>query len=265
MFSVTYEGVDGTRWHLAGPDRGAEGVQLASIEQLVGAVSVSTTPGPGRVGVIRTGLPRVSEMAGGVPVIICGADATPQQPTFEAMRAFRRAWSQLTPGVLELGSVDSSILRARVWLAEPLAPPVNDPYDSPVQRHNLAVPIVADAGYWSGPRQEYEGIGAPVEIYNRGDLQVWPVVSWEGAGPTITGPGVAPLVLPTAPEGAQIDLNPATGTVITVDGEPAPELWSQLRGRSFPTGIPPRGTAVWTFSAGAMATVTPRVLDPWSW
>lgn len=267
MFAVTYRGVDGSVWQLATT---ADGVHLLSLDGLVGSVSESTTPAPGRTGVLRTGLPVVPSMTGTLTVGIRGADALPPLATPDVLRAWRRAWSQLADGELELGSVDSSLLRARVRLADPLGSPAHDPFDHPFAQHELALPVVSDGGCWMGPSQVYEGTGAPTLIRNRGDLQVWPVVKWSGPGPTITGPGVAPLVLPDAPAGAEVNLDPATGTVITVEGEPAPELWSQLRGRSFPTGIPARGpggpgTAVWTFSPGATATVTPRVLDPWSW
>lgn len=264
MYSVTCRGVDDSLWNLAGPARGAEGAQLVSLTELVGAVSAATTPGPGRIGVRRTGSITVPQMAGSFAVVLCGADASPAKPTHDVLRGFRRAWSQLDDCELALGSSGSPTLRTLARLSDPLPPWAVDPYDNQHWRHSLTVSIVSDTGYWSGPPQPYAG-GPAHEIYNPGDLEVWPVVSWTGPGPTITGPGVAPLVLPNAPAGATIDLDPATGTVITVDGEPAPQLWSQLRGRSFPTGIPPKGTAVWTFSAGASTTVTPRVLDPWSW
>lgn len=265
MFTVIYRGIDGSVWQLAGPGQGAEGVRLGSLAGLVGSASAETTVAPGRVGVIRTGVPVVPVMSGTVNVVISGMDASPKRPTPGVLRAWRRAWSHLVEGELMIGSSESTLLRAAVRLSDPLGPPANDPFDHPGQRHERSLSVVADSGCWLGPSTPYPGTGEPVVVHNRGDLVAWPLVEWSGSGRSITGPGVAPLSLPTAPDGATVNTDPATGTVITVGGEPDPDLWSQLRGRSFPVGVPPHGQAEWTFSPGTTATVTPRVLDPWGW
>lgn len=265
MFTVIYVGVDGSVWQLAGPGQGAEGVRLALLEGLVGSASAATTVGAGRVGVVRTGAPAVPAMTGAVKVVISGMDASPKRPTPGVLRAWRRAWSHLADGELMIGSSESSMLRVAVRLSDPLPPPANDPFDHPTQRHELALSVVADSGCWLGSPETYPGTGSPVQVLNRGELVGWPVVEWSGSGRSITGPGVAPLSLPTAPDGATVNTDPATGTVITVGGDPDPDLWSQLRGRSFPVGVPAFGEATWTFSTGTTATLTPRVLDPWSW
>lgn len=262
MYALTYRGVDRSVWQLAS---GAQGVHLLSLDGLVGSVSEATTTAPGRVGVIRTGAPVVPPMTGTIKVSLRGADASPAAPTPGVLRAWRRAWSHLVAGELMLGSSESTLLRAAVRLAEPLGPPAHDPFDLPFAQHELSLSVVVDAGCWSAAPETYSGSGQPVVVANRGDLVAWPAVEWAGAGRSITGPGVAPLALPPTPGGAVIDTDPATGTVITVDGEPDPDLWSQLRGRSFPVGVPARGRSTWTFSPGTTATVTPRVLDPWSW
>lgn len=263
MYTVSYRGADGPLWELAGDRGGSQGVILGNITGLVGSASASTTTAPGRVGVVRTGVPVVPVMSGTLQVVISGADASPRRPTPGVLRQWRRSWSHLAAGELWIGSPETAIWRAAVRLVDPLPPPVNDPFDHPGQRHIMELAIESESGCWIGPPETVTGGGGPVTLHNVGDLTAWPVVEWTGAGRTITAPGIEPLTLPTTSKVARIDTNPATGTVITVDGQPDPGLWSQLRGRSFPGGIPAGGHAEWAFSVGTTATVTPRALDPW--
>lgn len=263
MYTVTYRGVDGSLWQLAGHQGGAQGVTLASVAGLVGSASASTTTAPGRVGVVRTGVPVVPVMAGTVRVVVSGADASPKRPTPGVMRAWRRAWSHLVDGELSISSSETSVVRAAVRLVDPIPPPATDPFDHPGERHVVELEVEAETGVWLGIPEIIAGTGDPVTVRNFGQLVAWPVVEWSGSGHTITAPGIDPIELPDTSQVARINTDPATGTVITVDGEPNPDLWSQLRGRSFPVGIPAHGEAEWVFSPGTTATVTPRVLDPW--
>ena len=124
------------------------------------------------------------------------------------------------------------------------------------------VPVVCYEGCWRGETTRHTG---EVVIHNPGDLPLWPRVRWQGNGvTTVTAPGVGQVELPrTGNRLAVLDTDPAKASMITVGGEPAPDLWRRLRGRVFPQPIPPGGRATWVFGGGATGMVTPLFTSMW--
>lgn len=260
MFDIAYTGIDDSLWNLDGRGAGLQGVFTSSVEGLVAAGEAATTPGPGRIGARTTGRPSVPPFEGVLNVVISSrsAEHLPELP--QILSAFRRAWSTLADGRLELESAWGARLHTRARLSDRLAFPTASPFDRRTAWLELAISVECRDGVWFGaPETITDGL-----VVNSGELTAWPKVRWTGTG-TVTAPGAAPLELPATPVEAVMDCDPATGMVITVDGEPAPELWSQLRGRTFPRGVSPGGADQWQFSSGVVATVTPRLLDPWRW
>lgn len=273
---MSYAGVNGSYWRLAGDSEGRDGVIVrdGGLEGLVAEVETYTAPGAQSTGGRVTGMD-VEPMSGTLtyiadPIFVPLGERVGQEPVHTAAlyRAWRRAWS-LNPhrtGTLYLSPSGGETLTTTVRAAS--FPGPSDSPDSPDAGWLEGdINVVSDLGLWLAER-----IGVqPGEVWiNSGDLPAWPTVEWSGSGQSLTVPGLsAPIPLPAA--GARVcryDTDPATGGLVTdvATGETVSALWRQMRGARPPRPIEPgEGTSGWSTTSGAQLYVQPRVLDPWAW
>lgn len=266
MYEVKYFGADGSEWHLDGSGCGRQGVFLVKVDGLVGSAEVATSPGPGRVGVKSTGLPTMPAFEGALEVAITGEVEHEPVDLPGTVARWRRAWSGSTDGTLMVQADGEPAWFTSARLSEPMPSPSESPYRRGLSLQTMTVDVECRDGVWVSQEHRIPTTsGAGVELWNFGELPMWPVVEWSGTR-TVVAPGVDPVALPSTAMVARVNTDPASGTVITVDGEPDPNLWSQLRGRSFPVPVPAGGMSTWTVNGGAAALLTrARALDPWRW
>ena len=273
---LSYTGVDGSYWRLAGDAEGRDGVLVpeGGLDGLVASVEAYTAPGSTSTGGRVTGLD-VEQLEGTIsylvdPIFVPANERVGQEPEHSAAlyRAWRNAWS-LNPhrtGTLRLRPSDGDTLTTTVRAASISSPEVSPDHNSPGWLEG-EINVIGDLGVWLAGR---EIVPDGSVFVNTGDLPLWPTIEWSGSGQSLTVPGLsAPILLPAA--GARVyryDTDPATGGIITdaETGEVATQLWRQLRGARPPRPIEPgQSTDGWDTTAGASLYVQPRVLDPWAW
>lgn len=262
MYELTYRGVDGPTWQLAGRNQGAEGVAVEGVAGLVASATSTLEPAPARTGVELVGY-SFEAMTGTLQVRVSDRwrDDNALEELGRLHRRWRQAWSQFADGELTLRSESGPLLRTRARLSKVAETPATSPNSHGLVSLVTAVDVLCLDGVWIGQSQRHEGAS---QVLNLGELDGYPRVEWVGSGATVSGPGLPAVTLPSTPVPAVWHTDPATGGLVTVDGEPATGLRQQLRGRVAPVPISPGESAGWTFT-GCVGVITPLICDPWRW
>lgn len=265
MITLAYAGVDFSEWTLVGERQGAQGAEAAKVSGFIASPDTTVEARPARTGHVVSGF-TVPPMTGTLDLTVSSqlvdGETRELDDIFDALAL---AWSPLVDGELTWVSDRGVLMRTRARLASggfpmPDRSPTERAPGQPVRRVPLSLSVQCLDGLWIGPQSApYTGA---VQVLNAGDLDDYPRIEWVGSGATVSGPGIPEFTLPTTAVPAVWDTDPATGGMVTIDGQPATALRQQMRGRVAPVPIEPGTTAPWTFT-GCTAVVQPVFLNPW--
>lgn len=159
---------------------------------------------------------------------------------------FRQGWSVHTPSVIRMETDHPlSPLEIDVFLDRRI-PGV--PVDMTTRTTTtVTVPVVAPRGLWRSQTMRQSGPGT-VTIRNLGDDTIYPTLTYEGQGKTITSPSGATFILPAADTTARVSLDPFE---LKLDGV-------------FPEGIKPGLEADWVIPTGVSLEWVQHVADPYA-
>lgn len=264
MITLTYTGVDSSEWTLVGERQGAEGAEAAKVSGFIASTDTTVEARPARVGHVVSGF-TVPPMTGTLDLTVSSqlVDGEARELD-EIFAALARAWSPLADGELAWRSDRGVLMRTAARLASggfpmPDRSPTERAPGQPVRRVSMSLSVQCLDGVWIGPQERH---GGSVAVLNAGDLDDYPRVEWSGSGAKVAGPGLSTVTLPTTARPAVWHTDPATGGLVTIDGQPATALRRQLRGRVAPVPIEPGEVAPWTFT-GCTGVVQPTFLNPW--
>lgn len=264
LLQVKWAGMDGSVWDIRTTGPVARGVMLVRPSGLVSNPARSTTPRSTGRGV-RVGGVTFPEMTGGL-VLRIFRDKVLGMTVGEVYDAFLDSLSTTEPGGLTV--VDG---KGREWsdpkvlLASEVSPPATSPHAVGLRDVEIEVPLIAESGIFSRDTMYGQIAGAQVvEVPNRGNIDAFPTVLWDGQARTITTPYGQVLNLPAAPGPRRLSTDPGTGYVITDDaGVVDSDAWATMRGIAVPGTIPPRGTATWTLPTGVRLLMTEYKTNVW--
>lgn len=182
---------------------------------------------------------------GGFTLVVKSADAWARA---------RRAFSTTRAGTLVVTATHRCALPVR--LAQPLPPPGVVPRTGA----RIEVNLISDEGAWRIPSASDS---PTVTITNTGDAPIWPRITWQGAGGTVTLPSTATFTLPptTTPHTLHTDRRRA-GQVMDATGVAAPEVARQVDVVS--EMVPVGAVRTWQIPNGARLEWDVEVLDPWT-
>ncbi|WP_010541908.1 hypothetical protein [Dietzia alimentaria] len=262
MYELTYRGVNNSTWQLVGAHQGAEGVGAEEVSGFVASATTTLEPAPERAGVVLAGY-SFEAMTGSLKVRISDRwrDDEMLDDPGRLFRRWRSAWSPFADGEFTLRSQEGPLLRTRARLPGASETPAKSPRSVGTVSLVTTLEVTCHDGVWLGAPQRYSGAA---QVLNLGELEGYPRVEWSGSGATVSGPGLPSVILPTTAVPAVWHTDPATGGLVTVDGEPATALRRQLRGRVAPVPILPGESAPWTFT-GCTGVIEPLFCDPWRW
>lgn len=257
LYNVSLDDSAGVTWALTRYAHGRRGMWLMGPPELSAKVDVKTRATTTQVGATPIGW-SIDKMEGSLKLGFHAEDA----PLAESWRLFVRNVTPFDESVLRVVVPGKTALSCRLLVKDRVPDPGVSPATLGLRSFTVDVPVVCYEGCWRGETTRHTG---EVVIHNPGDLPLWPRVRWQGnSAVTVTAPGVGQVELPrTGNRVAVLDTDPAKASMITVGGEPAPDLWRRLRGRVFPQPIPPRGKATWVFGGGATGMVTPLFTSMW--
>lgn len=166
----------------------------------------------------------------------------------------RRAFSSRVAGQLELRG-PNHVFYLPVCLSESLP----SPDFHPERGSRIVVRLVADGGVWVNPVVD---AGPRVVVVNDGDVPVWPMLEWEGAGGTVTLFSGAQVTLPavTGLHTLRLDRRHA-GEVYLPDGSYSPVLSAKVG--AVAEMVPVGGEAEMVIPSGARVSYSIGVYDPW--
>lgn len=262
MYEFTYRGVNNSTWQLIGRHQGAEGVGVEELSGFVASATLTLEPTPARTGVELSGF-SFEAMTGSLTVRISDRwreDETLDDPG-QLFRQWRAAWSPFADGELTLRSPEGPLLRTRARLAGAAETPGTSPRSVGAVSLVTTLEVSCHDGVWLGAPSRHTGTD---QVFNLGELDGYPRVEWSGSGAQVSGPGLPAITLPTTTAPAVWHTDPATGGLVTVDGQPATALRRQLRGRVAPVPILPGQSAQWTFT-DCTGVLEPLFCDPWRW
>lgn len=258
MITLTYTGVDGSHWEYVGPGQGREGVVAAKVTGFVADPTVTYESTPAQAGEDAVGWV-LGSMTGALDLNVSPLLSTTGGDLHRLFDRLGRAWSKLADGELTWRSDAGVLMRTRARLDAAFPMPDKSPASLGERLLRASVPVRCLDGVWLGPTSTHSGAGM---VPNMGDLDGYPQVRWSGSGAQVSGPGIPTFTLPTTAQTAVWDTDPATGGLVTIDGQPATALRRQLRGRVAPAPIVPGGSASWTFT-GCVGVMQPKILNPW--
>lgn len=259
LYQVSLTDAHGVQWALTRYAPGRKGMWLMAAPDLAAAVEVNARATTDQVGATPVGW-HIDPMEGSLKLGFHVEDA----PLVEAWSSFVRGFTAFEPSVLHSVLPGRSVQSCRVWLKGEMPEPERSPATPGLRSFEVDVPIISYDGCWRGETTRYTGKN--VVVRNSGDLPLYPLVRWSGSGAWVTAPIIGRVDLPdTGTRIAVLDTTPAKSTKVTVDGEPAPDLWRRLRGQVFPLPVPPYSTASWGFHGGAVGLCTPLSTTRWRW
>lgn len=247
MMRLQVAGVDGSSWDLTDP-RSAVFIEADTIEGLVGTFSDNLQAFPTAPGGVVDLRDRVVEpLAGSFTVVV-------KDP--QAWARFRAGWSTCSDStmVLTIGGVVFSV-RARLSTALPF------PAVRPAVGTRLVVSVVSYDGVWLTAHSQV-GPGG-IMVVNAGDVPVWPVLSWLGAGGVVTLPSGAQFSLPTVSSRYSLSMDRReAGLVRDEAGLVDRDLSRQVM--VLGEGVPVGESRTWMLPAGVVLSWKLGHLDPWS-
>lgn len=205
------------------------------------AVSAVGVPGQQFVGL------NIEKMEGSLKFF--AVQQSEDRPWGVAFAEFKEAFSHRTPGTLIVESPSLGQLECRVRLAGSVhALPLDPNWSTGLSEFEL--PLVCDDGFWR--TKVINGHSGSVTVTNAGDVDIWPMVRWRGAGGRVTLPSGADFELPEARDYRTLFLNNAQSCVVVDDdGTVDRELWRALNGSVLPEGIPVGAIRTYQLPAGA--------------
>lgn len=241
-FSMRYVSPGGREYEFLSGADGLPFVELDTVDGLVGVFEDAPVQVVGESGARVDARDRV------VPRL---------EGSFTVVVFDREQWAQVcadfstrVAGTLVLSAGDV-VFELRVKLA------VSLPFPAvvPAAGARIAVSVVADTGVW-----ERVGSGTGVvTVSNDGDVPVWPVVVWSGAGGRVGLPSGAGFVLPEVAESHSLSLaRSASGVAVPASGGRLPV--ADTVGEMVPVGASRR----FSLPAGASLVWSVGVLNPWA-
>ena len=250
--NVWWEGHDNSRWRLLGDRRGP--VSLRRPGGLVGHPERAYHRASTGVGV-TVGATTSAEMTGELELV---ASASQSDSAGDVHEAFLRSWSTSRPGHLVV--VDGA---RKLWRTPLLLDPA-EPLDRSPQAGGafaFTVPVVSLAGVWFGEVQEVSG--SPVEVFNGGDLPMFPTIVWSGSGQWVTLPTGVTVQLPTVVGEYRLSTDPGTGFVVHGPNGVATGVRAAMRGLPVMGRTESMEATVWSMSAGVRLDHVERIYSPW--
>ena len=253
---MTYFGPGGQVWPLIQSGVSSSVVRLADegIDGLVSSGETVSVSSVGRAGVVPVAT-QVGAMTGTLRVVCVGDDDRSPQQIYQLWRS---SWSRTTHGMLLVDGGALGEVSCRVRLAEWMPPPARQPGRA---SHVLCeVPVVCDDGVWWSRDVAHSGLA---QIANPGITYVWPRISWNGPGGTVTLPSGATFDLPDVDGDRTMHLDPDESCVVLrADGSVDEEAWRDVSAVG-PEGVPPGGEA--TFQLPEQATLLTAIGwdSPW--
>ncbi|QPK78260.1 hypothetical protein G7Y31_06630 [Corynebacterium lizhenjunii] len=120
----------------------------------------------------------------------------------------------------------------------------------------LVVGLVADGGVWES---FVSAPGPVVTVTNPGDVPIWPVVVWNGAGGAVTLPSGVQFRLPAVTQEYRLPLDRlAGGRALPTSGDGAPVVVDMVG-----ECVPVDQTRTYRLPSGARLEYTIGVFDPW--
>lgn len=253
-YDVRYVSPGGEVWNLVG-DEWVAGLRAGGLEGLTASANAVTVESPGVPGQRLAGL-RFGAATGSLKVFVRGDG---RHPAGEVWARFRACFPFRPPfGVLTVGSPFGEV-SARVRYPGGASGVERDPEGA--EFVPLEMPLVNDDGVWWLALQRATG---NITVTNFGDVYVWPLIRWNGAGGAVTLPSGATFTLPAVQSERGISLDPLKSRqVLDQDGAVDDALWRQLRGVVLSEGIPPGGTRTFVVPDGAVLEYQIGVVDPW--
>lgn len=244
MLNVVLITALGDEWRLTGTDRESEVLApYGMLEELKANASRSDIAVPGGAGVLP-GARRFGPIQAELEFYLKAREGRDLEDVY---RRLRQGWAAATwsnPCVLSIESDNPLSPLTFELVVDGALPGV--PVD--MRRRSaevLSVPVVCADGVAKSSLMTGTNT---VTVTNHGDVPVWPIIRYEGAGGVVTTPSSATFTLPAMESEAIVDLNPMN---LRLDG-------------AFPESVSPGGQGVWKLPAGAQLEWSIGVADPWS-
>lgn len=246
--TIIYHGIDGSTWHLHGPDMGAEGVYLASLAGFYFPLRVPLSQKPAYMRGAKPGPSKTDPSKIGLKVTTTAESQEDWEPVESA---WWRAWSDEEDGTLEVishtGETRKQPVRVETWPTEP--------FDwEPVDVMDWTLPIIAYSPGWRGELIElvWENTGGAAEatgtfaFSNPGDIEVWPqFAGWGHDGEAVTLPdGLSDNTVRLPADGGLADgehwLVDTDQTQMTAESVTNTQIAARMAGLKFQHPIPAR-------------------------
>lgn len=221
-------------------------IEADTLTGLVGQVEDTGVATIGESGqAVDFGDRKILPTEGGFTLVVKSADAWARA---------RRAFSTARPGTLVITATHRCTLPVR--LTQPLQPPGTVPRTGA----RIDVQLISDGGTW---RISNTSAASMTTITNTGDAPIWPRITWQGQGGTVTLPSTAIYTLPAVDTPHTLHTNRRrAGLVVDDAGVDAPQVARQVDVVS--EMVPVGQSRTWGIPNGARLEWDVEVLDPWT-
>lgn len=241
MYSLEYVSPTGEAFELLARGSGVR-IEMDTLDGLVGSFEDSGVESAGEPGQRASFLDRVFKpIEGSFTVVVDDPDA---------WHGWYSAWSTSREGVLVLRR-GGRVFRLPACLAAPLP----FPGSRPRRGSRIAVNVIGRGGCWL---EEYSGTGS-VTVTNYGDVPVWPVIVWDGAGGAVVLPSGAIFTLPAVTGQHVLPLRRSNSGRVWHDGAK-----TDVRVDAVAESVPPGDSRSFIVPPGTSLTWSVGVLNPWT-
>lgn len=263
-YAVTLLDTNHVEWALTDGAPGRSGVWLMGPPDLQSEINSATRATTKQIGAEPTGW-SIDPMTGTLQFGLWSTEGL-----LEPWSAFVNGLSPFRDSVLTVVTPGHGEAVARVRLDGQVPMPDQSPASRGLLTLAFDVPVVAYAGAWEA--DVTVSSQSSTSWINLGDLPARGLIRWSGPGATVRirevggafDTGVVALPTPPAGVTAELDLDPAVASRVTVDGEPNPVLWRAMRARFFPDILPGHDVVV-TLTGVAEVELAARITHPWRW
>lgn len=261
MIRVRWVGIDGTTWNLEGLVESLGPVIMESSSGLVSDISRSSRSRATGRGVTISGH-SYPAMEGTLTVVIRPWDNRNLGTWYDI---FTRSWSTLQDGQLWVMDSRNHWWSTPARLTRELSEPVPSPWKPGLPFLELALPVFARDGIYSGERRRFTpDDGGVVQVHNPGTVEAYPLIKWSGSDQSIITPNGLTVQLPTVSEQRLLSTDPGTNFVVTDEnGNRDNATWRQFRGLTVWGELAPGARDVWQATDGVALELVPMSENPW--
>lgn len=253
MRKIAYTSPAGDYFELTSRDEPRVQLNEGGVSGLVASPDVPVASSVVGVGQVPTGL-SVAGMSGSLSGLIVGQEGGEVAGLY---RRWRRAWSVVKPGVLQVSTGDGSWVSTPVRAASIPDWVGKDEWD--LVEIPWSVSVVSDAGLWFGSPMWGEG---SVTVTNIGDVNIHPKIRWKGAGGQVILPSGASFTLPVTSSERVLLLDPLESLAVVDNDDILDRALWPIAG-AISEGVPPGESRIFTVPTGARLEWRVPLFDPW--